>query len=254
MREAYIREMTWSYSRLKSFENCPYGWYLKYIEGVEPQPQFYSSYGKYIHEILAEYYTGKLEKRDLVTRFLFGFPAGVEGERPSAEIVINYIEKGKKFFENFEPFPYKTLMVEDDKRFDYFGIPFRGIIDYAGELDGEIYLIDFKSRELKPRSNRKTPTQLDRDLDDMLRQLYIYSERIKLQFGKYPSYLCFCCFKNGVFIKEPFQEAAFLETVDWVKRTVADIEAEKEFIPDLEYFKCRYLCDSSAECCYYEMR
>ena len=29
-----IDDMTWSYSRVKSFEDCPYKWFLKYIVGL----------------------------------------------------------------------------------------------------------------------------------------------------------------------------------------------------------------------------
>ena len=51
-----IEDMTWSYSRLKAFEDCPYKWYLRYIrfpkaKGVD---QFFADYGTFIHELIRE--------------------------------------------------------------------------------------------------------------------------------------------------------------------------------------------------------
>lgn len=245
--------MVWSYSRLKAFETCPYGWYLKYIDGADSEPKFYSSYGSFVHRILADFYNGKIPQERLSEEFITKFSDEVQGVRPSGDIVSGYVRKGIAYFENFKPFPLHTLLVEDDKTFDYFGVQFRGIIDYVGidEESGEIYLIDHKSRDLKPRSNRKMPTQNDRDIDDMLRQLYVYSERIRQEFGTFPAYLCFNCFKNGEFIKEPFRKEVFRDTVRWVKDLIREIQDEKSFPPNDEYFKCTFLCDCVAECDYF---
>ena len=36
-----IRDMVWSYSRIKAFEACPYRWFLNYIEHRRETDQFY---------------------------------------------------------------------------------------------------------------------------------------------------------------------------------------------------------------------
>lgn len=78
-------------------------------------------------------------------------------------------------------------------------------LDFLGESEaGELVLVDNKSRDLKPRSNRKRPTAKDTELDDMLRQLYLYSIPVFESFGRYPDWLCFNYFRSGVFIKERF--------------------------------------------------
>ena len=253
LQELCLKNMTWSYSRLNSFESCPYGWYLKYLDDAESQPQFYSSYGVFIHKLLADFYTGKLQKDELMTKFLIDFSKEVKGTRPSPEIVSSYIEKGRNFFASFTPFPFKTLLVEHDAIFDFYGVPFRGIVDYVGELDGKIYLVDHKSRDLKPRSKRKKPTQMDKELDTRLTQLYIYSELIRQMFGRFPDYLCFDCFKVNLFIQEPFVDSAFEDAKKWVFDIIKDILDEKMFPPDPEFFKCRYLCDCFADCEYFAL-
>ena len=84
----------------------------------------------------------------------------------------------------------------------------------------------------------------------MLKQLYLYSAAVKHKYGRYPKWLCFNCFKAGVFIKEPFNEEAYLETLKWVKETVEEIKNTTDFYPNREYFMCRYICGISNQCCY----
>lgn len=68
-----IEDMTWSYSRLSSFELCPYKWFMRYIGGECESPMFYSSYGKFIHELLAEHYADGISPEEMKMKFLFHF-------------------------------------------------------------------------------------------------------------------------------------------------------------------------------------
>lgn len=129
-----------------------------------------------------------------------------------------------------------------------------GYIDYLGEKDGELYVVDNKSRDLKPRSKRAKPTLKDAELDDMLRQLYIYSGAVKQEYGRFPKKLCFNCFKAGTFIEEPFSETAYQEAIDWAQKSIEEIKDADDFNPYVEYFGCRYICGVSDECCYWQMR
>ena len=53
-----IEGMRWSYSRLHSFEQCRYGWFLKYIHGTKKEEKFYASYGSFVHKLIELYYRG----------------------------------------------------------------------------------------------------------------------------------------------------------------------------------------------------
>lgn len=79
-----IDDMVWSYSRLRSFVDCPYGFYMKYIcyPKVKEDENFYASYGSFVHKIIEEYYTGAIKKDDMVMRFLSGFQDNVQGKLP----------------------------------------------------------------------------------------------------------------------------------------------------------------------------
>lgn len=248
-----IEDMTWSYSRIKCFEDCPYRFYLKYISGCKEAPQFYASYGSFMHKLIEEFYKGIITKEEMLTKFLFGFQENVLGRRPQQSTVEKYIQNGIEYLKNFSPFPYNMVAVEKKVEFELGGKKFIGFIDYLGEKDGEYYVVDNKSRELKPRSGRKKPTVKDQELDEMLKQLYLYAAAVKQEYGKFPKALCFNCFKNQVFIEEPFSEKIFSETVEWFLKTIDDIADENEFLPYLDFFGCNYICGVNNECCYYEM-
>ena len=115
-----------------------------------------------------------------------------------------------------------------------------------------MYIVDNKSRDLKPRSKRSKPTLKDKELDEMLKQLYIYSEAVKQEYGKYPISLCFNCFKSGVFIEEPFVENTHKEVLNWYEGQIDKIKKSEDFYPSIDFFMCKYLCGVQDECCYYK--
>lgn len=71
--EPVIRDMTWSYSRIKSFEDCPYRWYLKYIRKLKGKEMFFSNYGSFVHKLLERYYKGELTQKQLCSIYLQRF-------------------------------------------------------------------------------------------------------------------------------------------------------------------------------------
>lgn len=245
-----IQDFVWSYSRITSFLNCRWKFFMRYIRGWPETDQFYASYGSYIHKIIERFYRGELTKDEMPAEFLSGYKENVVGSRPPNASSASAIEKGLRYLNNFEPFPYKMIDVEKEVWFDIDGIPFHGCIDYIGEdEDGQLVIVDNKSRDLKPRSNRKKPTVKDRELDEMLKQLYIYAVAVKQIYGKYPAYLCFNCFKNGQFIVEPFDADKCEEAKEWAVNTIRMIEDNMEWdIDEYEYFKCNYLCGLNDRC------
>lgn len=249
-----IDDMTWSFSRIDCFHDCPYRWFLKYIKGYKEKPKFYSSYGSFMHSLIEQFYKGEITKEDMQTKFLLEFSKEVQGTRPNAATVEKYIQAGIDYTKHFTPFSVEPIGIEEKVEFNIDGIPFVGYIDYHGVKDGEHYIIDNKSRAIKPRSNRRVPTLNDKELDKMLRQLYIYSAAIKQKYGKFPKVLCFNCFKTGVFIEEKFNEDAYKKAIEWAKKGIEDIKNAYDFYPNIDFFTCFYICGLSDECCYWQSR
>ena len=187
-------------------------------------------------------------------RFLMDFKENVQGERPMASTVNKYIKQGTEYLSTFNVFPYNKVGVEDEIQFDIGGVPFIGYIDYLGEKDGEYYIVDNKSRDMKPRSKRAKPTIKDMELDKMLRQLYIYSAGVKSKYGKFPKALCFNCFRTGVFISEVFNEQKYHESIEWALKTIEEIKGTNIFNPNVDFFTCKYICGLNEDCCYWQGR
>ena len=250
-----IEDMVWSYSRITTFEDCPYRFYMKYLHEphMHEAPMFYSSFGTFMHKILEMYYKGEISKDEMLTKFMTGFSDNVQGVRPKESTVQKYIEGGISYLESFTPLPYEVVDVELRLEFDIDGIPFVGIIDYLGRDGGVLVVVDNKSRDLKPRGKRKKPTKKDEELDLMLRQLYVYSCGVEQRYGKLPTKLCFNCFRTGVFIEEPFDMDAYHASIQWVKKEIDVIKRTTDFYPNMDFFSCNYICGLRDECVYDEM-
>ena len=245
-----IDDMTWSYSRIKTFEDCPYRFFLKYIKGYKETEKFYASYGSFMHRLLEQYYNGVLPRDKMLSTFLLNFQSEVRGVRPRKETVRKYIDAGCEYLKNFTPFPYNKIAVEKRVEFQIDGYNFIGFIDYLGEKDNHLYIIDNKSRVLKPRSGRAKPTAGDKELDMMLRQLYLYSVGTEQEYERLPETLCFNCFRDGRFIKEQFDMQKYEEAKSWAVDNIHKIEQTESFEPRQNFFSCFYICGVSDSCCY----
>ena len=245
--------MKWSYSRIKSFESCPYKFFLSYIEPMEDKPMFFSDYGLFMHKIIEKYLNEELKRDDLAKYYLTNFRSNVKGVAPKKEIFKSYFVQGLQYLENME-FPYDDLLgVEKKVNFCIGDKSFTGFIDCVAKDNGSIIILDNKSRALKPRSQRSKPTKSDNELDEYLKQLYIYSIPIHEEFHIYPERLEFNCFRTGELISEPFREEALEETKRWANECIEKIIDNDDWSPRMEYWKCRHLCSLNHHCIYYQM-
>lgn len=246
--------MIWSYSRVKSFTDCPYRWYLRYILNKEPEALFFSSYGSFVHKLLDGYYSKEISGSGLLPLYLTGFRKSVKLPAPTAQVFNRYFQDGVRYFTSFEPLPF--LVSETEKRIDTSidGISFTGWIDFLGEDSYGDVIIDHKSRVLKQRSARKKPTKSDEELDEYFRQLYLYGAALKEICGKSPDRIGFNCFRNeDPVIMEPYNPEKEDEARRWFSETIETIGREKEFRPRMEYFKCNHLCDMKNYCEFFSM-
>ena len=248
-----IDDMVWSYSRIKSFYDCPYRFYLRYIRHIRGKDMFFSSYGSFIHSLIEAYFKEGKTSSQLVNTYMQDFKKEVVGRAPNTTIFGNYFKDGLRYLKNIHPFPYKPVAVEKKVEFKVDGIPFIGYIDFLGEKDGDLYVVDNKSRNLKPRSGKAKPTKTDEDLDSYLQQLYLYSIAVEDEYGVKPKKLCFNCFRTDTFIEEPFVEEKFDEAKKWLPKAVSEIRDETDFKPSCDYFKCTHLCEVQGECEYYKL-
>lgn len=244
--------MVWSFSRITTFEDCPYQWFLIYVYGSEKRSGFFAEYGTFMHDIISKYLMGELPRKRLVPYYTGNFLANVRAKAPSSAIFRNYFQDGTNYLNNIS-FPHKNILaIEDEIEFKFAGHKFVGFVDCLSDDDGLI-ITDHKSRALKQRSKRKTPTKADEELDAYLRQLYVYSAGVKEKYGEFPKWLEFNCFRTNTLIREPFDEAKYHETEEWAHGLIQSITDCDTWNPAPEFWQCRELCDVSQECEFFRM-
>lgn len=248
-----VNGMTWSFSRISSFDDCPYCWYMKYILHLEKNELFFANFGTLMHKLIEAYYKEGKKPTQLCDRYICEFSEVVSEPAPSEKVFASYFQTGLQYLKDIKPLPYTMVAVEKRVRFTVGDKKLIGFIDFLGEDDGELYIVDHKSRNLKPRSKRKTPTKTDEELDEYLRQLYLYAVAIEQEYGKLPKALCFNCFREGMLIVEPFDKGAYEDTKQWFLNKVQEIADERDFNPDMDFFKCKYLCEMRDQCEFFSM-
>lgn len=245
--------MTWSFSRISAFDTCRYGFFLRYIKQCQAKRLFFADYGSFVHAILGDYLSGKLKRTELSSYYLSHFKREVCGVAPNSDIYLNYFNQGLDYLENIS-FPVEmVVLTEALVDFDINGNPFTGYIDSVLHDGSELCINDHKSRDLKPRSDRAKPTKTDVLLDEYLRQLYLYSIPINEMYGRYPDYLMFNCYRTQKIIKEPFRETALETAKLWSVESINKINTEEDWAPNINPFRCKYLCDVSQHCEYFKL-
>lgn len=208
-----------------------------------------------MHELLCSFYKGQASKQELVNAYLVGFRSHVLGNAPNSDIYINYFNQGLSYLKELSIPNGKTLGVEQRVSFELGGYPFIGYIDrlYIEPNNNGIVVQDHKSRALKPRSTRGKVTKSDEELERYLRQLYIYSIPVELQYGALPSYLEFNCYRTKTLIREPFSKTTYEESKVWALQSIENIIRADDFRPSIDYYFCNHICDVHDSCEYYEM-
>ena len=248
-----IRDMVWSYSRLQSYESCPYGWYLKYIYQLPHKSRrFFSSYGSLLHSLIEKYLSGAETKDSLITEYLIEF-SEISQLAPGSKILQSYFRDGLQYLKSMTNLPCAVVTLEEHVDFELNGIRFQGYIDCLGKTDKGFVIVDHKSRTLKPRSKRSKPTKGDELLDEYLAQLYLYATAVEAKYGELPIGLWLNCFRAGLIIQEPFHYEIYKKTQEEFAQKAEQLTHVTDFPPNWEYFKCNYLCDMAEYCEYHEM-
>ena len=247
-----IDQMVWSYSRLQSFLKCPYCFFVHYITGEDEDDTFLASYGSFVHQIHQLVFSGFLKRSDAADYYLENFEDFVHGGIPK-EIFTPYYRGAYEYFKDMPKFPGEIVGIETEFNFDIKGNPFHGYTDLITREDDGLVLYDHKAKNLKPYSNRKKPTKTDIELDEYSRQLYLYAEAIKQNLGEYPVRLVFNCYRNQTQIKQDFCEDKLHATLNWAHDLIHTIRDYEDWKPDIDFFKCRYLCGLNERCDYYDL-
>lgn len=253
-----IDSMEWSFSRLNSFCQCKYEWYLQYIESAVGQNNFYAEFGKFCHTILEKYAKGELSLFELADYF----DAHYDEEVPSmvyhktADIRQNYRDKAVEYFENIDLDlgKYEILGIEKKCNFTVGGKPFVGYIDLLlrDKKTGGIIILDHKSSEYPLGKRGQVLKSEEKKFKSYKRQLYLYAIQVYNEYGIYPEKVGWNYFKNRKWLFLDFDKADYDEAQNWALSTIAEINEEEKFNPNVDFYYCHNLCRYRNSYCEYK--
>lgn len=234
-----------SFSKLSSFHNCKYAYYLTYHRHLKGTTNCFSSYGLLIHSLMERFEKGELDLWNLVDTYEWEFESAVPEEFPSLKYCKDmrklYYEQGLEYLKQFKGYDGKKIL-EVEAQFDYDidDWVFNGIIDLVYEDEnGKLVIQDYKS---------KSAFKNKREQGEYARQLYLYSLYVKKKYGRYPDYLRFAMFRKNTFVDIPFDPKGLEEAIFWAKDTVAQIRECWDYTPHCEEFYGQYLCNHRCYC------
>lgn len=250
-----LDNMTWSFSRLSSFDQCPYCWKRNYLDCEEKESNAYAEYGTLCHSLLERYEKGELDMFSLPEQYEKEYYDVVQHEFPPnkyTDLNEKYKNNGYDYFStiNWTPEDIEILGVEEEVRFEIDGHPFVGYVDLRfKDKDGNIILADHKSANIK-QTKKGGFYSADKDKIMMYkRQQYLYS-RYFVEQGMKVDFLEWNFFDSGWVYKIPWNKEEYDEAEQWTKNTIKQIYACTEFNPDTssKYF-CDNICDYRNKCC-----
>ncbi len=142
--------MIYSISRLNTFHNCQYGFYLTYSLHEDREDNIYSFAGTKIHDILDRIYNEKktYDLDDIQDEFDdFMLECSVFGYRfPTKKTEENWMSDMIHFVSNYKKLESVPLASEERVLLNLDGIWLQGYVDYQEESeDGNINIIDWKT-------------------------------------------------------------------------------------------------------------
>lgn len=251
--------MVWSYSRLSSYEQCKYQFYLKYLiaddDTYMSEGNFYAELGSYCHDILRMVLTDELDESDAGEYFVSHYDENVF-YHTSRQAELNAQSDCAQYFADLDLSPlkdYDIIGVEKPVRTEIGGFPFYGIIDLLlrRKDNGDMVLLDHKSGKSPFSAKTGKPLKsAEKTLVSYKRQLYLYAHAVKNEYGVFPKSLKWNHFRENCVVTVSFDEKEYRETLLWFESAIDDIRKEEDYEGRFDYFYCRNLCEFRASCEY----
>lgn len=254
-----LDSMTWSFSRLNSFYNCPYEFFLHYIECNKSENGAFGEYGSFMHKILEKYAKGELSLFELNQYYEENFNDKIPHDFPPnkyVDIRQSYYDKGIEYLNNIDLCldQYEILGVEKEVKFKIGDKDFVGYIDLLvrDKDTSEIIIIDHKSKSLKLLKNGNISKSDEEYFLEFKRQLYLYSIPVIQEYGSVSKFK-WNMFKDQKWIEIPWKKEEYEEAIQWAKDTLELIEKETLWLPNnRSYYYCHHLCGQRNNACEYK--
>lgn len=245
----------WSYSRISLYEQCPYGYYLQYVEQRGGTDNFYASFGSLIHRLLQQILDNRISYQEAVDYFTDNYESEIYPDAPQ-NIIDSYFEKGLTYladvdftdlFEEFE-----IVGVEKEVKFKIANHDFIGYIDLLlkSKQSGELVVVDHKSSKYPCGAKGQILKSCAQQAKHYEYQLLLYSKAVKEEFGRYPAQLSWNYFKERKWYSVPFNEDKLNEATEWATGLIDKIQNDNEFSENKDFFYCHNICNHRDSCEY----
>lgn len=187
LKEKYKVDRIWSYSRLNTYVNMPWEYYIQYIlkKRVDTS-NAWNWFGTYAHDIIQDYIEGKYNRSKMSSLFedaLLDWQMNHSDlQFPNDKIRDSYIKNMKLYFEDVDYSDIlelkKVIELPIQARFkdnDGGNIVFIGYADLVYREGDHFYIVDFKTSS-KGKFTGKS-------LEDSAQQLKLYAIGIHQMFG-----------------------------------------------------------------------
>ena len=249
-----LKNMTWSFSRLHAYEQCPYSFYLKYIEGREEEMNLYAENGNIIHKIFQDIFTENMQVKQCVSHYVEMYNRIISSTNESSmEKTFDKCVGCLKALKSLDKNRYEIVGVEMKLEFYLCEYKFIGYADLVvrNKKTGEIILIDHKQA---PHFLKKDGTPLKNQLENFLaykNQMYLYCIGLWKQFNLCVDKIVWHHFKDdGQLTIIPYNHNECESTKQWAIELIHTIEEDDVFENIESYIMCSSLCGFRNDCEY----
>ena len=250
-----LDDITWSYSRIHQYEQCPYGFYLNKLDCTEiDEGNFYAESGSFLHEVNAKLFDGTLKIDDAIDYYIENYGNNVVYTAKQSTMDKKY-NQGIDYLAAFDCEKlkdYEILGVEKKVLFEIDGYKFIGFIDLLlrNKHTKKILLVDHKSLD---HFMKKDGTPLKNQLphfEAYSKQMYLYSKAIYEEYGEYPDRIIWNHFFDQQVTDIPFNKDDYDNALKWAVDIIHKVYKDKKFNANQSYMMCKVLCGYRNCCCY----
>ncbi len=239
------RPLPLSFYQMDDYLTCPLKYKYIHILRVPLLPHHAVIYGKALHQAVGEYHRRKIKGISVSLADLVGIFEGTwrsEGFL-SPQHEEQSLQAGRRalasFFETQEREGLIPLLVEEDFSFILEGNRIRGRWDRVDRRDGGIYIVDFKSSQVRDQE------RADKRAKEST-QLALYALAYQQIYDEVPKRVELHFLESGMVGSHPIEEGDLRRARGLVQEASEGIR-KRDFSPRPKYLACRY-CPFSGIC------
>ncbi len=251
-----LKNLTWSYSSMNLFENCPYGFKLTYIDRKKRVSNIFAEIGSATHAVFEDYFNDEAEIFELEDLFRKKYEYYVKSPVPKNLLKFNYedktIELISKYFRTIEinRDNYEPLCIEGKAEYKIYNVSIvvKPDLIVRRKSDNKVILYDYKTSKYdkEKHSGYAYQCSLYKHIWEQVSGIHvdemaiIYVKELTKKRGEEP--------KNGKIVPLEYDE----KVMDRFLYDISSIIAERDWKPKLEQFQCENICSVRNSCRYKE--